>query len=319
MSFPYVLTLHQAPTDGADYTRLSFPHRVSSAAAQAASAEVPRRTRDRRRQLPERHAARGKGSRAAARVGRPLQGGACVTRVALLEPMLALHDAVRDDVRGGDGASATRRAGRGRSRRSRRHDLRHRRRSARRSSADSPTSSRASTLSFWLPRGCPGDRRAFPHGTDEAAADWRIIVDPIDGTRGLMYQKRSAWILTGVAPNRGPATSLRDIVLAVQTEIPLRQAAPVGSVVGDARDGGAHGATLQPADRRACTDPAARRRRPRPSRTATRRSPASSPARATSWRRSTRRSCSARLVRVRPARRTASRISTPRPAGSCTS
>src|SRR5512143_341417 len=50
---------------------------------------------------------------------------------------------------------------------------------------------------------------------------WRLLVDPIDGTRGLMYQKRSAWILTGVAPNRGPSTSLRHIVLAVQTEIPL--------------------------------------------------------------------------------------------------
>lgn len=50
---------------------------------------------------------------------------------------------------------------------------------------------------------------------------WRIIVDPIDGTRGLMYQKRSAWILTGVAPNRGLQTSLDDIVLAVQTEIPI--------------------------------------------------------------------------------------------------
>jgi hypothetical protein len=36
-----------------------------------------------------------------------------------------------------------------------------------------------------------------------------------------MYQKRSAWVLTGVAPNRGADTSLRDIVLAVQTEIPL--------------------------------------------------------------------------------------------------
>jgi hypothetical protein len=36
-----------------------------------------------------------------------------------------------------------------------------------------------------------------------------------------MYQKRSAWILTGVAPNRGPATGLPDIELAVQTEIPL--------------------------------------------------------------------------------------------------
>jgi fructose-1,6-bisphosphatase/inositol monophosphatase family enzyme len=56
---------------------------------------------------------------------------------------------------------------------------------------------------------------------DDATADWRIIVDPIDGTRGLMYQKRSAWILTGVAPNRGLETSLDDIVLAVQTEIPI--------------------------------------------------------------------------------------------------
>jgi fructose-1,6-bisphosphatase/inositol monophosphatase family enzyme len=58
---------------------------------------------------------------------------------------------------------------------------------------------------------------------DPATADteWRIIHDPIDGTRGLMYQKRSAWILTAVAPNRGPATSLQDIVFAVQTEIPL--------------------------------------------------------------------------------------------------
>ncbi len=61
----------------------------------------------------------------------------------------------------------------------------------------------------------------LPRGAMESEARWRIIMDPIDGTRGLMYQKRSAWILTGVAPNRGPETSLSDIVLAVQTEIPL--------------------------------------------------------------------------------------------------
>ena len=61
----------------------------------------------------------------------------------------------------------------------------------------------------------------LPRGTSEADAVWRIIVDPIDGTRCLMYQKRSAWILAGVAPNRGSETSLNDIELAVQTEIPL--------------------------------------------------------------------------------------------------
>src|SRR5216117_2072781 len=61
----------------------------------------------------------------------------------------------------------------------------------------------------------------FPRGVREADCRWRLLVDPIDGTRGLMYQKRSAWILTGVAPNRGAATRLSDIVLAVQIEIPL--------------------------------------------------------------------------------------------------
>ena len=61
----------------------------------------------------------------------------------------------------------------------------------------------------------------LPRGTAESDVVWRIIVDPIDGTRGLMYQKRSGWILTGVAPNDGPNTSLNDIQLAIQTEIPL--------------------------------------------------------------------------------------------------
>jgi hypothetical protein len=56
---------------------------------------------------------------------------------------------------------------------------------------------------------------------NEQSATWRLIADPIDGTRGIMYQKRSAWILTGVAPNRGSDTTLDDIVLALQTEIPL--------------------------------------------------------------------------------------------------
>ena len=61
----------------------------------------------------------------------------------------------------------------------------------------------------------------LPRGARDEDCRWRLLVDPIDGTRGLMYQKRSAWVLTGVAPNRGAATCLSDIVLAVQTEIPL--------------------------------------------------------------------------------------------------
>ncbi len=61
----------------------------------------------------------------------------------------------------------------------------------------------------------------LPKGTRPEDAVWRIIVDPIDGTRGLMYQKRNAWILTGVAPNKGPETNLQDVEFAIQTEIPL--------------------------------------------------------------------------------------------------
>ncbi len=61
----------------------------------------------------------------------------------------------------------------------------------------------------------------FPRGAREQDCRWRLLIDPLDGTRGLMYQKRSAWVLTGVAPNDGRETRLSDIVLAVQTEIPL--------------------------------------------------------------------------------------------------
>ena len=61
----------------------------------------------------------------------------------------------------------------------------------------------------------------LPDGIDENEAEWRIIVDPIDGTRGLMYQKRPAWILTGIAKNKGENTNLSDIEAAIQTEIPL--------------------------------------------------------------------------------------------------
>lgn len=72
-----------------------------------------------------------------------------------------------------------------------------------------------------IAEGVGGGKVVLPRGASEADAAWRVIVDPIDGTRGVMYQKRSAWVLTGVAPNRGPAGTLNDIELAVMTEIPL--------------------------------------------------------------------------------------------------
>ena len=60
----------------------------------------------------------------------------------------------------------------------------------------------------------------FPIGTSISKTRLKCIIDPIDGTRNLMYDKRSAWILTGLAPQRGPKTRLTDIVVAVMTELP---------------------------------------------------------------------------------------------------
>lgn len=63
-------------------------------------------------------------------------------------------------------------------------------------------------------------RRVYPRGSREEDARICLIVDPIDGTRGLMYDKRAAWALAGVAPNKGPGTRLRDIEVAVMSELP---------------------------------------------------------------------------------------------------
>jgi fructose-1,6-bisphosphatase/inositol monophosphatase family enzyme len=51
-------------------------------------------------------------------------------------------------------------------------------------------------------------------GNDPA---WTVIVDSIDGTRGLMYDKRPAWCLAAAAPRGG---TLRDVVAAAMTELP---------------------------------------------------------------------------------------------------
>jgi len=90
-----------------------------------------------------------------------------------------------------------------------------------------------------IAEGLPGGKLVLPRGSSEETAVWRIIVDPIDGTRGLMYQKRSAWILTGVAANRGVDTNLSDIELAVQTEIPLVKQ-HLSDCMWAIRGGGAH-------------------------------------------------------------------------------
>jgi fructose-1,6-bisphosphatase/inositol monophosphatase family enzyme len=80
----------------------------------------------------------------------------------------------------------------------------------------------------------------FPPGTRVEATRWKVIIDPIDGTRCIMYDKRPAWALAAVAPQRGDATHLGDIVAAAMTELPTTKqwrADQVSAVHGGGRDG----------------------------------------------------------------------------------
>lgn len=90
-----------------------------------------------------------------------------------------------------------------------------------------------------IAEGIENGKIVLPRSASEDDALWRIIVDPIDGTRGLMYQKRSAWILTGIAPNNGAQTNIADVELAVQTEIPLVKQ-HLSDMLWAERDKGAH-------------------------------------------------------------------------------
>ena len=68
------------------------------------------------------------------------------------------------------------------------------------------------------------ERSVYPAGRPERDCAWRMLVDPIDGTRGIMMDKRSAWFIAGVAPNRGEGTCLRDIECAILAELPNSRA-----------------------------------------------------------------------------------------------
>lgn len=75
-----------------------------------------------------------------------------------------------------------------------------------------------------------GDRVFAAHGR---APELRIVVDPIDGTRNLMFDLRSGFVLTAVAPERGRQTRLRDVNVAVMSELPTtdRKSAAVMSAI----------------------------------------------------------------------------------------
>ncbi len=82
-----------------------------------------------------------------------------------------------------------------------------------------------STAVDWIERHWPAEESIqlvmegleAPRTIGAGAPKWTCIVDPIDGTRCLMTDKRSAWVLVGLAPFGG---GLEDIAVCAMTELP---------------------------------------------------------------------------------------------------
>ncbi len=97
----------------------------------------------------------------------------------------------------------------------------------------------------------------FPDGTPPDDVAWICIIDPVDGTRSLMYDKRSAWALTALAPVRPgpgavPSARFGDIEVAVMTELPTTKQADVDQV-GAVKGCGPSGIVARRTDLRAGT------------------------------------------------------------------
>lgn len=70
---------------------------------------------------------------------------------------------------------------------------------------------------------CEGSETTFVPslGLGRDLPHYSLILDPVDGTRGLIYNKRSAWVLSAMAPySETTSLSMADLTVAVQTEIP---------------------------------------------------------------------------------------------------
>jgi fructose-1,6-bisphosphatase/inositol monophosphatase family enzyme len=64
-----------------------------------------------------------------------------------------------------------------------------------------------------------GENGRLRFGPLDQSALFRVIVDPIDGSRSLMHDKRSAWFIAAVAEDRGEQTRLSDTFAAVLVEL----------------------------------------------------------------------------------------------------
>lgn len=93
-----------------------------------------------------------------------------------------------------------------------------------------------------------GSVNAYPKGTDPSRAAWKVMMDPIDGTRGLMVGKRGAFFVAGAAPHRIGQGKLSDIEAAVMVEIPTDRS-DLSDVLWAVKGGGTQGFTRNLRDR----------------------------------------------------------------------
>jgi hypothetical protein len=100
------------------------------------------------------------------------------------------------------------------------------------------------------PADCPvelvmeGAEGAAPHtvprGTPPERCEFVCILDPIDGTRNLMYDKRPGWMLAGLARRVPAGTRSGDILVAAMTELPTTKQWAADQISG-VRGCGPHG------------------------------------------------------------------------------
>jgi len=83
----------------------------------------------------------------------------------------------------------------------------------------------------------------LPMSTKAEDAAIKIIIDPIDGTRGIMYNKRPAFFLAGAAPNKGNENTLADIEVSVMCELPTSKA-HFADTLWAIKEQGSHGFSL---------------------------------------------------------------------------
>jgi len=87
----------------------------------------------------------------------------------------------------------------------------------------------------------------FPEDATPESMALKCLIDPVDGTRSFMHDKRSAWVLAGLAPHKGSANCLSDIAVAAMTELPPRKQR-LADQLSAVRGGGAAGIVARRVD-----------------------------------------------------------------------